>query len=61
MRFPAIAVAAALLLPPPVAPAQACGTATHSARAATADLSAKKQKKRLKNEKVEYMRAAPMK
>jgi hypothetical protein len=66
MRFLVIAIATALLLlPPAVAPAQACGAAQHSAKAATADLSAKKHKKMkktatAKKEKVEYMRAAPM-
>jgi hypothetical protein len=67
MRVLMIAIAAALLLTPAAAPAQACGTALHSAKAASADYSAKKHKKRLnktakmKKEKVEYMRAAPMK
>ncbi len=69
MRFLVIAIAAALLLlPPVVAPAQACGAAQHSAKAASIDLSAKKHKKKMtktaakpKKEKVEYMRAAPMK
>jgi len=66
MRFLAIAIAAALLLPPAIAPAQACGGAAHSAKAASIDLSAKKHKKtaktaaKSKKEKVEYMRAAPM-
>jgi hypothetical protein len=61
MRFLVIAIAVALLLPPTVAPAQACGTAMHSAKAVSTDLSAKKHKKRVIKEKVEYMRAAPMK
>ena len=67
MRFLVIAIAAALLLPPAIAPAQACGAAEHSAKAASIDLSAKKHKKKMaktaakpKKEKVEYMRAAPM-
>ena len=67
MRFLVIAITAVLLLPPAIAPAQACGAGLHSTKAATADLSAKKHKKKMKKttkakkEKVEYMRAAPMK
>jgi hypothetical protein len=66
MRFLVIAIAAALLLLPAIAPTQACGAAAHSAKAASIDLSAKKHKKmkktaKAKKEKVEYMRAAPMK
>ena len=67
MRFLMLAAAATLLLLPAAAPAKACGAAMHSAKAASTDYSAKKHKKRIKNtatvkkEKVEYMRAAPMK
>jgi len=47
---------------PAAAPAQACGSADHSAKASTADYSAAKKKKAEKpKEKEEYMRAAPMK
>jgi len=66
MRFLMIAVAATLLLPA-TAPAKACGAAMHSAQATSTDYSAKKHKKlvkktaKKKREKVEYMRAAPMK
>ena len=67
MRILVIAASAALLMLPATAPASACGAAMHSAKAASTDYSAKKHKKRIKNtatvkkEKVEYMRAAPMK
>lgn len=61
MRILAIIIAGAFLALPASAPAQACGTAGHSAKAATADYSAAKKKKKPKKEKVEYMRAAPMK
>jgi hypothetical protein len=67
MRILLIAVAAALLLLPATAPANACGTGMHSAKAVSTDYSAKKHKKLVKKtakktkEKVEYMRAAPMK
>jgi hypothetical protein len=62
MRISAIVIAAAFLALPAYAPAQACGTAgLHSAKAATTDYSAAKKKKKPKKEKVEYMRAAPMK
>ena len=62
MRILTIALAAALLALPASMPAQACGTAgMHSAKAATTDYSAAKKKKKDKKEKVEYMRAAPMK
>ena len=66
MRLLMIAAAATLLLLPAAAPAKACGSAMHSAMATSTDYSAKKHKKRLKTakmkkEKVEYMRAAPMK
>jgi hypothetical protein len=63
MRFLTIAGAAALLLMP--AAAHACGAAAHAAQAT--DLSAKETKKPMKKmavkkkEKVEYMRAVPMK
>ena len=60
MRVLSIAIAAAFLALPAAAPAQACGSAGHSAKAATADYSAAKKAKQPK-EKVEYMRAAPMK
>jgi hypothetical protein len=65
MRYFVIAAAAALVLPLAAAPANACG-ARASAQAATADLSAQTKKPtrkavRAKKEKVEYMRAAPMK
>jgi hypothetical protein len=63
MRFLTIAIAISFLTFPAVGSAQACGTAGHSAKAATADYSAatKKKKPTQKKEKVEYMRAAPMK
>lgn len=62
MRILTITIAAAFLALPASMPAQACGTVgLHSAKAATADYSAAKKKKKAKNEKVEYMRAAPMK
>ena len=63
MRILTIALSAAFLALPFSAPAQACGAAgQHSAKAATADYSAAKKKKAKKpKEKVEYMRAAPMK
>jgi hypothetical protein len=62
MRILTIAIAAAFLALPAAVPAQACGAAGHSAKAATADYSAAKKKKAKKpKEKVEYMRAAPMK
>jgi hypothetical protein len=64
MRILAIAIAAAFLALSASASmlAQACGTAgLHSAKAATADYSAAKKKKNINKEKVEYMRAAPMK
>ena len=69
MRFLMIAVAATFLLQPAAAPAFACG-AKHSAQAAVTELSAEEKKpvkkkvakvKKAKKEKVEYMRAAPMK
>jgi hypothetical protein len=60
MRFLMIVVAATLLFLPAAAPANACGAAKHSAQAAATDYSAKKKLK-VKKEKVEYMRAAPMK
>jgi hypothetical protein len=63
MRVLTIAIAIAFLALPAIAPAQACGAAgLHSAKAATTDYSAAKKKKpKEKKEKVEYMRAAPMK
>jgi hypothetical protein len=61
MRILTIVIAATFLALPIASPAQACGAAgLHSAKAATADYSAAKKKK-VKKEKVEYMRAAPMK
>jgi hypothetical protein len=64
MRILTIAIVAAFLAVPVSPPAQACGSAgLHSAKAATTDYSAAKKKKQTKKkkEKVEYMRAAPMK
>ena len=62
MRILTIAIVAAFLALPAAAPAQACESGMHSAKAATADYSAAKKKKSKKQkEKVEYMRAAPMK
>ena len=64
MRILTIAIVAAFLALPASVTAQACGGAgLHSANAATADYSAAKKKKKpaQKKEKVEYMRAAPMK
>jgi hypothetical protein len=63
MRFSVIVVAAILVLPLAAAPANAWGA---KAQAATADLSAQTKKPakkavKAKKEKVEYMRAAPMK
>jgi hypothetical protein len=66
MRFVMIAVAATFLLLPATAPVSACG-AKHSVQAASTELSAeekkptKKKVTKVKKEKVEYMRAAPMK
>ena len=69
MRYLMIAVAATFLLLPAAAPSFACG-AKHSAQAAVTELSAEEKKpvkkkvakaKKAKKEKVEYMRAAPMK
>ena len=62
MRILTIAIVAAFLALPASAPAQAYEAGMHSAKAATADYSAAKKKKSKKQkEKVEYMRAAPMK
>jgi hypothetical protein len=62
MRILTIAIVGAFLALPASAPAQACEAGMHSAKAATADYSAAKKKKSKKQkEKVEYMRAAPMK
>jgi len=62
MRIVTIAIAATFLAFPAALPAQACGSAGHTAKAATADYSAAKKKKAKKpKEKEEYMRAAPMK
>jgi hypothetical protein len=66
MRFSVIAVAATFLFLPAATSAYACG-AKHSAQAASTELSAeekkpaKKKVAKVKKEKVEYMRAAPMK
>jgi hypothetical protein len=62
MRFLTVAIAVSFLALPAAGPAQACGTG-HSAKAATTDYSAatKKKKPKQPKEKVEYMRAAPMK
>ena len=66
IRLTIIAAAAALLLAPVTV--QACaGAGAHAAKAASTDYAAKTKKKhvrkaaKLKKEKVEYMRAAPMK
>jgi hypothetical protein len=48
MRFLVIAIAAALLLPPAIAPAEAHDAAQHSAKAAATDFSAKKHQKPMK-------------
>jgi Ni/Co efflux regulator RcnB len=62
MRILTIAIAAAFLALPFAATAKACGAAgKHSVKAATADYSAAKKKTKKQKEKVEYMRAAPMK
>jgi hypothetical protein len=63
MRILTIAVAASFLMLPVAVPAQACGAAgLHSAKAVSTDYSAATKKKtKKKKEKVEYMRAAPMK
>jgi hypothetical protein len=61
MRFLMIAAAITLLMLPVTAPAEACGASMHSAKAVSTDYSAKKHKPKVKKEKVEYMRAAPMK
>jgi hypothetical protein len=61
MRALMIAAAATLLLLPAAAPAKACG-AVHAGKAVAADFSAAKHKEPVKKkEKVEYMRAVPMK
>ena len=66
MRFLTIPAAAALLILPAAGLATASGAAVHSAKGVSTDYSAKKHKKhhkkpKAKKEKVEYMRAAPMK
>lgn len=63
MRIVVLAVAATFLALPATTSVQACNTAgLHSAKVVTADYSAAKKKKAKKpKEKVEYMRAAPMK
>ena len=61
MRILTIAIVAAFLALPASAPAQSCEAGVHSAKAATADYSAAKKKSKKQKEKVEYMRAAPMK
>ena len=69
MRFLMIAVAATILLMPAATRTYAC-EAGYSAQAASTELSAEEKKpvkkkvakvKKAKKEKVEYMRAAPMK
>ena len=72
MRISILAGAAALLLLPTIAPANACGSKMHSVQAATFDYSAEtdktakpvkkvaKKHHKPKAPKVEYMRAAPM-
>ena len=63
IRLTVIAATAALLLSPLAA--QACGAGAHAAKAASTDYAAKAKKHVRKpakpKEKVEYMRAAPMK
>jgi hypothetical protein len=67
IRLTVIAAAAALLLSPLAA--QACtGAGAHAAKAVSTDYAAKTKKKKhvrkaakVKKEKIEYMRAAPMK
>jgi hypothetical protein len=66
MRFLTIAAAAALLMLPAAGRSMASDAAVHTAEAVSTDYSAKKHKKhykkpKMKKEKVEYMRAAPMK
>jgi ABC-type transporter MlaC component len=62
MRYLMIATASMFLMLPATAPAKASDAAQYSAKAVTADYSAKKHKKHKKPaEKVEYMRAALMK
>jgi hypothetical protein len=66
MRFLTIAAATALLMLPATGRATASGPAELTAKAVSTDYSAKKHKKhhkkpKMKKEKVEYMRAAPMK
>ena len=73
MRLLMIAAAATLLMLPAAGQANACGAAKPSAQAATTEYSADEAKKpvkkehkkvrkhHVKKEKVEYMRAAPMK
>jgi hypothetical protein len=62
MRILTIALSAAFLALPFAGSVQACEGGLHSAKAAVTDYSAAKKKKAKKpKEKVEYMRAAPMK
>lgn len=63
MRVLTIFVAATILALPAATPAGACEAGLHSAKAVAIDYSAAKKKKKTtaKKEKVEYMRAAPMK
>ncbi len=62
MHILMIALSAAFLALPFTAPVHACEAGLHSAKAAVTDSSAAKKKKAKKpKEKVEYMRAAPMK
>ena len=60
MRFLIITAAATILMLPATAPTKACDAGMHSAKALSTDFSAKKHKPKVKKEKVEYMRAAPM-
>lgn len=60
MRFLILATAATILMLPATAPAKACDAGMHSTQAVSTDYSAKKHKPKVKKDKVEYMRAAPM-
>jgi hypothetical protein len=61
MRILTIALSAAFLALPFAASVQACEGGLHSAAAVTDYSAAKKKKAKKPKEKVEYMRAAPMK
>jgi hypothetical protein len=60
MRFLIITAAATILMLPTTAPTKASDAGLYSAQAVSTDYSAKKHKPKVKKEKVEYMRAAPM-